>query len=509
MPSFVSNLAAMPARTKAVMAVAAVAIIAITFFMLKLATAPSYSTVMTGVDPAETGKITAALDERGIPYQLRSNGTALAVDASQTAQARVALAEQGLGGTAGGKGFELFDEQKLGASDFQNKVTYQRALEGEITRTLSNVQGVNGAQVQLVMPEDDLFADSATPASAAVMLDGSGDMLEPGAVRGIAQLVSSSVKGLKSDKVTITDSSGQLLWPQGDGGTGGTAGATKQAAEASYERGLEANLNAMLARTLGPGKAQVQVNADLNVDKTTLNKLEYAKRGTPLKETEENERLRGGGGGGAAGAAGTGANIPNYAQGGAGGGNSNYQRESRTTDLGVDKTVSKTEVAPGTVEKLNLALMVDKTVPAATFAQLQKTVQAAAGVDTQRGDAFQAAQLAFAKPVEPKAGPVPMALLGPLKWAGIGHATQLFLFFMIRHLRKRESETLAEPAWLTQIEEPVSLAALESGNRMPADPGLDMLPPRTPDTDLNKLDQLMDREPERVAAQVRQWMSED
>ena len=509
MPSFVSNLAAMPARTKAVMAVAAVAIIAITFFMLKLATAPSYSTVMTGVDPAETGKITAALDERGIPYQLRSNGTALAVDASQTAQARVALAEQGLGGTAGGKGFELFDEQKLGASDFQNKVTYQRALEGEITRTLSNVQGVNGAQVQLVMPEDDLFADSATPASAAVMLDGSGDMLEPGAVRGIAQLVSSSVKGLKSDKVTITDSSGQLLWPQGDGGTGGTAGATKQAAEASYERGLEANLNAMLARTLGPGKAQVQVNADLNVDKTTLNKLEYAKRGTPLKETEENERLRGGGGGGAAGAAGTGANIPNYAQGGAGGGNSNYQRESRTTDLGVDKTVSKTEVAPGTVEKLNLALMVDKTVPAATFAQLQKTVQAAAGVDTQRGDAFQAAQLAFAKPVEPKAGPVPMALLGPLKWAGSA-SVSLSRLRRWRIMKKRKSRVARPmPAWLTQIEEPVSLAALESGNRMPADPGLDMLPPRTPDTDLNKLDQLMDREPERVAAQVRQWMSED
>jgi flagellar M-ring protein FliF len=311
MPSFVSNLAALPVRTKAVMAVAAVAILAIAFFMVKLATAPSYATLMTGVDPAQTSKLTAALDEKGIAYQLRSNGTALAVDASQTAQARVALAEQGLGGGAGaGEGFELFDKQKLGASDFQNKVTYQRALEGEISRTVAGVQGVSGAQVQLVLPEEDLFADSSTAATAAVMLDGSGDMLEPGAVRGIAQLVSSSVKGLKADEVTITDGSGQLLWPQGDGATGGTDGATKQAAEASYQRGLEANLNAMLARTLGQGKAQVQVNADLNVDKTTLNKLEYAKRGTPLKTQEETERLRGGGGGAAGGAAGSGANIP-------------------------------------------------------------------------------------------------------------------------------------------------------------------------------------------------------
>ena len=155
--------------------------------------------------------------------------------------------------------------------------------------------------------------------------------------------------------------------------------------------------------------------------------------------------------------------------------------------------------------------MVDKTVPAATFAQLAED-GAGRGRRRHRSAAtrFQAAQLAFAKPVEPKAGPVPMALLGPLKWAGIGLATLLFLFFMIRHLRKRESETLAEPAWLTQIEEPVSLAALESGDRMPADPGLDDAARRAPRTPTStSCDQLMDREPERVAAQVRQWMSED
>ena len=103
MPSFVKNLLALPPRTKGILAVSAVAIIAILFFMLKLATAPSYSLLSSGLDPAQTGKITAALDEQGIAYELRSNGTALAVDKAQVAQARVALAGQGVSANAGAK----------------------------------------------------------------------------------------------------------------------------------------------------------------------------------------------------------------------------------------------------------------------------------------------------------------------------------------------------------------------------------------------------------------------
>src|ERR671923_1188502 len=217
MPPFVETFRALPARSKGIIAVSAVAILAIAFLLLRIAGAPSYTMLSSGLDPAQTGKVTAALDEQGIAYELRNNGTALAVEKTQAAQARVVLAGEGVSLSGGsGKGFELFDEQKLGASDFQQKVTYQRALEGEIARTVGGIQGVSGAQVQLVLPEDSLFAEEASPATAAVMLTGASDALEPGAVRGIAQLVSSSVKGLKSDQVTITDGSGQLLWPQGD-----------------------------------------------------------------------------------------------------------------------------------------------------------------------------------------------------------------------------------------------------------------------------------------------------
>jgi flagellar M-ring protein FliF len=116
----------------------------------------------------------------------------------------------------------------------------------------------------------------------------------------------------------------------------------------------------------------------------------------------------------------------------------------------------------------------------------------------------------FAKVETPKAGPVPTSLLGPLKWVGIGVASLLFLFFMGRHLRKREGEALQTPAWLTQIEEPVSLAELEQRTQIMApQPPTITLPPRLPDSNLQALDQLMEREPERVAAQVKNWMAED
>ncbi len=519
MPALAQNLAKLPTRGKIVLGATALGILLVVFFMLRLATAPSYTTLMSGLDPAQTGKITTALDEQGIAYELQSNGTALAVQKSDTGKARIALAGQGIaGGSAAGgaPGFELFDKQKLGASDFQNKVTYQRALEGEIGKTIGGVQGVSGAQVQLVLPEDDLFADEASPATAAVMLGNPGDALEPGAVKGIAQLTSNSVKGLKPANVTITDATGQVLWPTGDGTAGGSGGATKQSAEERYARNVEASINAMLARTLGPDKAMVRVQADLNMDKTTRDELRYAKRGIPMTTETETERLRGQGAR-SGGAAGTAGNIPSYSAGAGATGNSNYQRETEKTNNALDKTVSKTEVAQGAVNRLNVALVLDKSVTAgATGAPAQQivddieaTVATAAGLDTARGDTITATQLAFAKPPAPKgAGPVPAGLLGQVKWAALGLGALLFCLFMMRHLRRREREALPQPEWLRQIDQPVSLAALEAVAERPTRV-VEPLPERAVDANLQRLEQLMDREPERVAAQVRSWMDQD
>jgi flagellar M-ring protein FliF len=487
-------------------------IIVIGFLMMQLASAPSYSTVMAGVDPAQTGKITAALDAKGVKYEIQNNGTAIAVDQSQIAQARIALAEKGLPQSAQ-PGMELFDKQKLGASDFQQQVTYQRALEGQLAQTIGQIDGVGGATVQLVLPQDQLFQDQQSAAKAAVLLSGSGSNMNPGAVRGIAQLVSGSVKGLGLNNVSITDSSGQLLWPNSSAGAtdGQMAATTKQAAEARYAQGEESQLNAMLAQTVGPGKAQVRVNADLNMDQATRDELKYGKKGIPLQSTKDNETLAGGGGAG--GAAGTPSNtVPSYAAGGAAG--SNYKRAQGQTTWGVDKQVTRTKFAPGTVNRKSVAVMIDKSVPASQVAAIRQAVQNAAGIQTARGDTLSVSQVAFAKGPTAAKTPVTATALGFAKYLLAGLGLVAFLFFVTRHLRRREAETLmGEPVWLREIEAPTTIAELEAGGGYRLGTGADAEATARVRRETNpvrgELEELIDTEPERVAQQVRAWMNEE
>src|SRR6266545_5073412 len=304
-------LTAMSTRGKIVLAASGLAIALVAFMLFRLASAPSYTTVQAGVDPAKTGKITAALDQAGVAYKLENNGTAIAVESGQESKARVALAGQGLAAGGSQPGFELLDKQKLGASTFQQQIAYQRALEGQIAQTIGQIDGISSAQVQLTLPKDDVFADEKQPATAAVLLNADSSTLDPAAVRGIASLVSSSVPNLKPANVTITDASGSVLWPQGDGGDAGGP-ASKPAAEARYAGAMQSSLGALIARTVGTDKAQVQVHADLDVDKATEEQLAYAKKGTPLESNVETETLKGTGG--SASKAGANANLPTYAQ---------------------------------------------------------------------------------------------------------------------------------------------------------------------------------------------------
>ena len=288
---------------------AAAAAIVFLVLIMNFASKPSYSTLMTGVDPTQTGKITSTLSTKGIGYQIQNNGTAIAVQSDKTGDARIALATAGLLNGTSQPGFELFDKQQLGASNFQQQITYQRALEGQLDQTIEGIQGVSSAQVQLVLPnpQDQLFSDSTQSSSAAVLLSNSAT-LDPNSVKGIAQLVASSVPGLQLNKVTITDSSGTPLWPNSDGsGADGTT-LSQQAANQKYDSLTEAQVGAMLTQTLGPNKAEVQVNGTVDANQATSDTLTYGKKGVALQTQTQNESLTGAGGTG--GVAGTAGNIP-------------------------------------------------------------------------------------------------------------------------------------------------------------------------------------------------------
>jgi flagellar M-ring protein FliF len=491
------------------------------YLFVHLISQPSYSTLATGLEPAQTGKMTSALSEHGIGWELQSGGTALAVQSNQTAQARVALASAGLLGGAQ-EGFSLFDKSSLGESNFQQQVTYQRALQGQLEQTIDNIQGISGAQVELVLPssQNQLFGEGQNTSSAAVLLSGSTS-LNTTSVRGIAQLVASSVPGLQLQRVTITDGTGQLLWPaQGEAATGASA---KQAAQERYDEEQQASLDAMLAQTVGPGKAEVQVYANLNTNQTTQESLTYGKAGVPLQQSKNLETLTGSGGG--AGATGT-ANIPAYAQTGASG-KSNYKHEVTGSTLGVARTVTHSTVAPGAVESEHVSVLLDSTVPAASVPAIKEAVTNAAGLQTKRGDTISIAQMAFAKQAAAAGESSSGGMLGYAKYVLVGLASVLFLFFMTRALRRREQEGIdSEPPWLRELELPVRLSELERGT-----------PPRPADAPTlvangagrangagangsngagtggdsirRQVEQLAETSPDRVAHHLRTWMQEE
>lgn len=491
-----------------------IAVVVLAFVLFRVASRPSYTALASGLDPAEASEIAATLDAAGIGYQIVNGGTQVDVVQGQESNARVALASEGLP-NGGEVGWELFDEQKLGTTDFQQRVNFQRALEGEIAKTIEGIEGIQDAQVQLVLPEDELFTEPGSTASAAVLLDGSGG-LDSNTITGIAHLVSSSVKSLDPQKVTITDSSGTLLWPAGDA-VGATGSTSKLEAEQQYAAQLSALANAMLAKTLGPDKAEVRVHATLNLDQRTVDAVRYADDGTPLTRSNDAETFQSEGNV-PAGISGTDGNIPGFAAGGGGEGNSSYKRNNTTTEFGVDKTVERTVVAPGTVERLDVALLLDDslTEQADVVQAARNAVSALVGLDPERGDTITATTIPFAEPEKETAaekGGVGALLanpLGLLKYVVVGVGSLVFLFAMRRALRRRESEQIApEPTWLRQIEGAVPLAQLGAGSYPP--PNIELPPDPAAERReavRHEVEELVKREPEKVAQQVGQWVRE-
>jgi flagellar M-ring protein FliF len=472
--------------------------------IMQFASAPSYSTLLTGLDPAQTGKIESTLSSKGIGYQIQNGGTALAVDSSQTGQARIALASAGLLGVGSTQpGFELLNSSQLGASNFQQQVTYQRALEGQLDQTIEQIQGIDSATVNLVLPnqQDQLFGDNSQSSSASVLLSDSGS-LDQNSVRGIAELVASSVQGLSDQKVTITDSTGALLWPaSGAGGTAG-GGTSQQTADQQYDSTTAAAATALLTQTLGPGKAQVVVNANVNANQATSDTLTYGKKGVPLTAQTQTETLKGG----SPTAAGTTGTIPAYAAT-TGSSNSNYSNKTANTTYGVDKTVTHAVIAPGAVTNQTVSVLVDKSVPASAIPAIKNAVAGAVGLNAKRGDSLSVSQIAFAKPAAAPAPASTTKMIGYAKYAIIGLGALLFLFFMRRNLRRREKETFAgQPTWLRELDAPRPLTALVSGDEPPTEVKRLRSPVNVPK---RQVEELAERDPDRVAQQVRAWMSED
>ncbi len=482
----------------------AVATIAFFYLLMSVASAPSYTTIMAGINLSNTGKIESALTTAGVAYELQSGGTAVAVESGQVAQAQVALANVGLSASSSASSecmSQISSGGSLGQSNFQQSVAYQSCLEQQLNGAINSIQGVSSANVQLAIPSqtDQLFG-STESASASVLISDSG-MLGAGAVRGIADLVANAVTGLSPDRVTITDQDGQLLWPSSSDTAGGLLG--KQSAEASYDSNLVDRVNAGLAAAFGSGVALVSVNADLNTDQVTQQSLVYGKKGLPQTATQTTETLTG-----ATPSATTGG-TPTYTAGTTG--NSKYKSTSKTVSDVYNKTITTNVVSPGTIIRQTVSVLVSSKEPAATVAAIKSFVAGEVGFNAKRGDTLTVAPAAFKTPVATPAASSPTQMIGYAKYGLVGLGALLFLFFTSRMLKRRENEAFqGVPTWLRELESPRSLAELEAGAELDTEGAQRFKQLRSPiNVARQQVDDLVDRDPDRVAAEVRRWMSED
>jgi len=348
---------------------------------------PTWTPLFTQLSGADANAIVEELRGQNVQYQLADGGATVMVPQSQVYDLRVSMSGKGLPGKTGGEGWSLLDKQGMTATDFQQNIAYQRALEGELNKTLGSITGVNTAVVRLAIPKRDVFASEQDKPTAAVLLAlAPGTTLDKGQIRSVTHLVAGSVPGLDPSQVTVSDGNGAMLsTPENGAGTGGAAGIANDADEqtAQYEDRLSHAVQQMLDRVVGQGNAVVRVNAQLNYDTRHSTSESYLPSPViPLSEQTSRETY-GSSGNAAGGVLGVVTPSPIASPSGTGG----YLKEAATRNNGVGKVITEEQAAPGGIERLTAAVILNADASgAADTAKIQALVSSALGVDSTRGD---------------------------------------------------------------------------------------------------------------------------
>jgi flagellar M-ring protein FliF len=278
------------------------------------------------------------------------------------------------------------------SSEFQQQTTYTRALEGELAKTVGAMSGVEAATVKLALPEDSVFVSQQQDPTASVFVrTRTGTQLSNDQVEAIVHLVSAGIEGMKATDVAVVDSTGKVLSEVGTGLTGGTG----DEATSAYEQRVTSAVQALLDQVVGAGKSAVTVTASLNQDQTQRTSEEFSatENTPPLVSSTTTEEYTGSGSGTATGVLGPdNIAVPN----GTGDGTGSYTNTTEDVSNAVNKVTEVTTVAPGTVQKQSLAVLVDQNAAAGIdLNQLTATLTAAAGIDPARGDTIAVQAMAF------------------------------------------------------------------------------------------------------------------
>ena len=257
-------------RRMPILVAAAVIVVALTAVVIATANKPKMDILFGGMQATEAAKVVEHLKSKKIRYELADQGRTVRVPSEEVDGLRLSLAEAGIpraDDTAGGSGFELFDKPSFGMPDFMQKANYNRAIQGELARTIRHMDDVEQARVMIVTPEQRLFQKDQKEAKASVfLLLKSGRTLGLNQIKAIQFLVSNSVEGLQPNRVSIVDSTGKSLVENDEGNSIGALSNTQLAAKKAYEDYLRQKVQVMLDQTLGMNQSSVQIAADLNFD---------------------------------------------------------------------------------------------------------------------------------------------------------------------------------------------------------------------------------------------------
>ncbi|MET0386024.1 MAG: flagellar basal-body MS-ring/collar protein FliF, partial [Polyangiales bacterium] len=455
--------------TRVAIAAAALVLIGVIVAVILTSNQPPKKTVLfSNLSDDDAARIVDKLRSANIPYEFGPDGQTLLVPETQVHETRLMLASEGLP-SGGGVGFEVFDQQRFGESEFSEQVKYHRALEGELARTISHLAGVKRARVHLVLPTRSLFAETAQDASASVVVHlAPGWKMRDDQVKGIVHLVASSVRGLDPEHVTLVDGEGRTLGKgtASDGSLANEADGYRRDMERSKERAAQQMLDA----TLGPGKSMVRVAAAVSFTREEVTEERYdpqtiAQRSFQIVEERDasGDRTLGG-------LPGTPSNLPGGEAStlGNGTGGGPLGRRSETRNYEVSKTLRHAVEPVGRVTGLQVAVVTDgrytgtgdkrKFTPltADELGRIAKLVAGAIGIDEKRGDRVVVECIPFAQtPVPPDDRSALEKALGPYGLYMLIAAIvilALLAFFALRRSAMKKRVAAITPQQLADIQ---------------------------------------------------------
>jgi flagellar M-ring protein FliF len=502
---------------------------------------PDYQVLFSNLTQEDAGEMVSKLKEKKIPFQLSGTGTSIMVPKEKVYDTRLALTAEGLP-KGGGIGFEVFDRSNLGATDFVQKLNYQRAIQGELSRTIRQIREVEQARVHVVTPKESLFVDEQKKPTASVFLKTrSGMSLSPAQVEGIVHLVASAVEGLDPGQITVVDTSGRILSKRNDTSLVGQLSTSQLEYQRNLEEGYKRKIQGMLEEVLGLNKAIARVSADMDFqqvqiteerfDPTTVLRSEQksaerssmvsgmkpgaeakAEKTTEPAAAPKGKSRPGSEGGGKPASA---APVPFQEN------QSDRQNEIRNYEISKVNKQIKNPV--GSIKKLSVAVIVDGTYKDAAETKGGKTrqfiprtseemekfenlVKTAMGFDTDRGDQLEVINLPFnwvqmEEEIKPVSGiPWKEYILLAYKPAVSLLLAAMFIFFVVRPLLKKKGSSPVEGMLLG--ERPAPALPMES-----APAAIQAAAMKTLDSREQTL-HLAQGNPTRTAGIVKAWLNE-